>query len=196
VGNREAFVLEIGSQTGMTDGERVNSLILAVASQDRGAFRQLYEVTSAKLMGVLIRILGTRAEAEDALQEVFIRVWIRAGQFDAIKATGMTWLIAVARNCAIDRLRSRPNHISDDMAVEAATDTSPRAETRVMALCEARRIGACFDMLEPCCAAALRGAYLEGRSYRDLAAYFDVPLNTMRTRLRRSLRKVKACMEA
>jgi RNA polymerase sigma-70 factor (ECF subfamily) len=108
----------------------------------------------------------------------------------------MTWLIALARNHAIDRLRARPDHVSDDLAMEAAADTAPRAETRMVAQGEARRIGQCFDTLEPDRALALRGAYLEGQSYIDLAARFDVPLNTMRTWLRRSLQKLRECMDA
>ena len=174
----------------------VADLILAVAAQDRAAFRQLYAEASAKLMGVLIRILGSRAEAEDAVQEVFTRVWLRAGRYAPTKGRGMTWLIALARNPAIDRLRARPDHVSDDLAMAAAADTAPRAETRMVAQGEARRIGQCFDTLEPDRAQALRGAYLQGQSYVDLAARFDVPLNTMRTWLRRSLQKLRECMDA
>lgn len=174
----------------------VAELILAVAAQDRAAFRQIYAETGAKLMGVLIRMLGTKAEAEDALQEVFTRVWLRAGRYDPTKGRGMTWLIALARNHAIDRIRARPDHVSDDLAMEAAADPAPRAETRMVSQGEAVRINQCFDTLEPDRAAALRGAYLEGQSYSDLALRFDVPLNTMRTWLRRALLKLRECMDA
>lgn len=173
----------------------ISDLLQSVAAQDRDAFRQLYSAAGSKLMGVLIRMLGTRAEAEDALQEVFTRVWLRAGRYDATKGRGMTWLIALSRNHAIDRLRARPDHVSDDVAMEAAADPAPRAETQLMAKGEARRITACFDTLEPDRALALRGAYLDGYSYIDLAARFDVPLNTMRTWLRRSLQKLRECMD-
>ncbi|NJM83820.1 MAG: RNA polymerase subunit sigma, partial [Tabrizicola sp.] len=88
--------------------DTVALLINQCAAQDRAAFRSLYRETSAKLMGVLFRMLGERTEAEDALQEVYTRVWLRAGRFDAAKGRGMTWLIAIARNHAIDRLRLRP----------------------------------------------------------------------------------------
>ena len=65
-------------------------------------------------MGVLLRILRERAEAEDALQEVYTRVWLRAGRYDPAKGRGMTWLIAIARNLAIDRLRARARGRLDD----------------------------------------------------------------------------------
>ncbi len=170
-------------------------LLLQIASQDRVAFRSLYSGASAKLMGVLLRILGNRAEAEDALQEVFTRVWLRANRFDAEKGRGMTWLIAIARNLAIDRLRARHDTVDDEDAMAAVADTTPRAETRLIAQGEARRINDCFSTLEPDRADALRGAYLTGLSYIDLAARHGVPLNTMRTWLRRSLARLKECME-
>lgn len=146
-------------------------------------------------MGVLLRILGERAEAEDALQEVYTRVWLRAGRYDSTKGRGMTWLIAIARNLAIDRLRARPATAASNDGLDLVQDSTPRAETRLVAMGEARRMADCFDRLEPDRAEAVRGAYLNGRSYQDLADHYDVPLNTMRTWLRRSLLKLRECLD-
>lgn len=173
----------------------VADLITRCAAQDRAAFRALYDAASGKLMGVLLRILGTRSEAEDALQEVFTRVWLRAGRFDATRGRGMTWLIALTRNHAIDRLRARPAATEGNEVLAALPDAAPRAEARLAAQGEARRIAECFDTLEADRAQAVRGAYLDGLSYDQLARRFDVPLNTMRTWLRRSLLKLRECME-
>ncbi len=146
-------------------------------------------------MGVLLRMLKDRAEAEDALQEVFTRVWLRAGRFDPDKGRGMTWLIAVARNLALDLLRIRTDEQAEPDAAEAIVDQTPTAERRMIALGEAGRVSACFEQLEPSKADAVRGAYLSGLSYIDLAARHDVPLNTMRTWLRRSLISLKECLD-
>jgi RNA polymerase sigma-70 factor (ECF subfamily) len=172
----------------------IAELIARCASGDRSAFRSLYRDSSAKLMGVLLRILKERAEAEDALQEVYTRVWLRAGRYEAARGRGMTWLIAIARNLAIDRLRVRGEAMDDD-ALDRVADTAPRAETRLIAAGEARRVADCFDQLEPERAEAVRGAYLDGLSYIDLAARHMVPLNTMRTWLRRSLLRLKECLD-
>jgi RNA polymerase sigma-70 factor (ECF subfamily) len=172
----------------------VADLIAACASGDRKAFRALYRDSSAKLMGVLLRILKERAEAEDALQEIYTRVWVRAGKYDPAKGRGMTWLIAIARNHAIDRLRARGDSLDDD-GINMVADTSPRAETRLVAMGEARRMADCFATLEPDRAEAVRGAYLGGLSYLELAARHAVPLNTMRTWLRRSLLRLKECLD-
>lgn len=175
----------------------IATLLARIAVQDRAAFAAIYTAASAKLMGVLLRILGNRAEAEDALQEVFTRVWLRAGRFDATKGRGMTWLIAIARNHAIDRLRARPpSAISDEgEALSAVPDPARGALSGLVAKGEARRAVACFGELDPAHSAAVQGAYLEGASYEVLAARFDVPINTMRTWLRRSLLKLRECLD-
>ncbi|MGB3313670.1 MAG: sigma-70 family RNA polymerase sigma factor [Albidovulum sp.] len=180
----------------MTD-DPISDLIEGVARADRAAFRTLYSQASAKLLGVCLRILKDRSEAEDAVQEVFTRVWLNARRYEAAKGRGMTWLIAVARNHAIDRLRARPAPAvtADDEAV-AISDPAPGPEARVVARGEARRIADCFETLEPARADAVRGAYLNGLSYEDLSRHHDVPLNTMRSWLRRGLQKLKECLEA
>lgn len=170
-------------------------LLIRVAAQDRAAFRALYAQTASKLLGVLIRMLGQRADAEDALQEVFTRVWLRAATFDPDRGSAMGWLVTLARNHAIDRLRARPPQPAGEEALEFVADTAPRADQRLIAKAEARRIAECFDTLEADRSAAVKGAYLEGLSYDDLAARFNVPLNTMRTWLRRGLISLRECME-
>ncbi len=180
----------------MEAGDPIADLIAATGRADRAAFRALYSAASAKLFGVALRILKDRSEAEDAVQEVFTRVWLNARRYDANRARGMTWLIAIARNHAIDRLRARPAPAADDSAIANVADGNPGPEARTVARGEAKRIAECFDLLEPARAAAVRGAYLNGLSYEDLSRHHDVPLNTMRSWLRRGLQKLKECLEA
>jgi RNA polymerase sigma-70 factor (ECF subfamily) len=173
-------------------------LLARVAAGDRAAFRDLYAATAPKLMGVMLRMLGTRAEAEDALQEVFTRVWSKAGRYDPALGSGLGWMIALARNLAIDRLRARPADIAsaEDGAADAVADGRPGAEARLVAQGEARRVVDCMGQLEPDRAAAVRGAYLQGQSYQQLADRHGVPLNTMRTWLRRALIRLRECIES
>src|SRR6185312_5435369 len=102
-----------------------------IPAGDRAALQTVYRLTSAKLFGVCLRILGNRAEAEDVLQEVYLTVWQKAADFDAGRASPMTWLITIARNRSIDRLRatgqSRLMQPIED-AVEIA-DAAPLAES-------------------------------------------------------------------
>ncbi len=179
----------------MVEADPIAELLIRVAAQDRAAFADVYSATSAKLMGVMIRMLRDRASAEDALQEVYIRVWLRSGRYDPAKGGGMTWMIAVARNLALDRLRRRSEEQAPERAAEAMVDQTPTAERRLIALGEARRVEDCFDQLEPSKADAVRGAYLSGLSYVALADRHKVPLNTMRTWLRRGLISLKECLD-
>lgn len=169
-------------------------LMAQVALKDRQAFRALFSATSAKLFGVCLRVLNDRAEAEDALQEIYVKVWHRADRYSVTGHSPMTWLITVARNHAIDRLRARKAGTEPLEPEMPLADPAPGPEARAIAAGEAARIGACLEELDEARAAAVRGAYFEGATYAELAARFEVPLNTMRTWLRRSLMKLKDCL--
>src|SRR3954453_12251885 len=94
----------------------IADLIARCALRDRTAFRDLYQRTSAKLFGVSLRILRDRSEAEEALQEVYVKIWQRADRYVAGSYSPISWLVAVARNHALDTLRAR-KPISDDIDV-------------------------------------------------------------------------------
>jgi RNA polymerase sigma-70 factor (ECF subfamily) len=175
--------------------DTLRPLLLRIAAQDRAAFRLLYAQSAPKLLGVLIRMLGQRADAEDALQEVFTRVWLRANRFDPERGAAEAWLVTLTRNLAIDRLRARAPASDGDDGLAAIADSAPRAEQKLEAQGQARRIRDCFDQLDPDRSAAVKSAYLDGDSYDDLARRFAVPLNTMRTWLRRGLISLRECME-
>lgn len=179
----------------MTATDEIESLIEAVAAGDRKAFQMLYAATSAKLYGVALRILHDRAEADDVLQEVFLRIWKNADRYVATGLSPMTWLITIARNLAIDRIRARRRPAEDvDVAAELP-DGAPGPEAAVIAAGEAARISACLAELPAERAAAITGAYLDGVTYQDLATRFGVPLNTIRTWLRRSLMRLRECLD-
>jgi RNA polymerase sigma-70 factor (ECF subfamily) len=168
-----------------------------VADGDRTALQTAYRLTSAKLFGVCLRILHERAEAEDVLQEVYLTVWQKAADFDPARASPMTWLIAIARNKAIDRLRAggRSRRLEPiDSAVEIVDD-APLADD-VLTQGEANaRLKACLGGLAANEQNALRGAFFDGNTYEELAARMDVPLGTMKSWIRRALLKLKACLE-
>ena len=180
----------------MINPEHIENLIARVALGDRAAFNALYQATSSKLFGVTMRILSNRQEAEDALQEVYVKVWNRASSFAPGGYSPMAWLVSIARNQSIDVIRQRRGgHVDIEEAFDLA-DTAPLPEQVTVQKSESREIARCLATLEADRANAVRGAYLDGQSYEELAQHYNVPLNTMRTWLRRSLMKLKDCLEA
>ena len=176
--------------------DEIARLVLRIALRDRAAFDRLYEATSAKLFGSCLRVLKNRPEAEEAVQEVFVKIWLKADRFAVTGQSPMSWLIAIARHHAIDRLRARREAAAniDDAGLEVR-DPTPGPEAQAMAAGERRQLDGCLGELEADRADAVRSAYLEGDSYADLAARHGVPLNTMRTWLRRSLMRLKECLQ-
>jgi len=178
----------------MATKEQIEAFLDAVAIGDRTAFSALYQNTSAKLFGVVLRILKSEAETEEAVQEIYVKIWNNADRYRAGGYSPMTWLITIARNHAIDRLRSRrASGVGMDEA-ETVPDAGPGPEALAVASSDRARIVDCFGRLPLDRAEAVRRAYLEGETYAELAARFEVPINTMRTWLRRSLIKLKECL--
>lgn len=172
----------------------IAGLLARVALRDREAFRALYRRTSAKLFGVALRILGDRAEAEEALQEIYVKVWQRADRYVAGQYSPISWLVAVARNHSLDTLRGRrPRGADLELALEVA-DAGPDPEQASIEQGERGRIDGCLGQLEADKADCVRGAYLDGLTYEALAQRHNVPLNTMRTWLRRSLIRLRECL--
>ncbi|NNE79455.1 MAG: sigma-70 family RNA polymerase sigma factor [Silicimonas sp.] len=178
----------------MQSRAEVEHLIAKTALGDKSAFSVLYDATSAKLFGVCLHILKDRTEAEDALQDVYLRIWNKADSYAITGHSPMTWLITVARNLAIDRLRARKETAGDLDTASELPDARPGPEAAAIASSELRRFEDCLNELKSEHASAVKGAYLNGDTYLDLSERYSVPLNTMRTWLRRSLLKLKDCL--
>jgi RNA polymerase sigma-70 factor (ECF subfamily) len=195
VENRTVIRMAAASQEGFVSMDELATLLGRVALRDRKAFARLYDLVSPKLFSIAIRILRDRAEAEEALQEIFIKVWQRAERYVPDQGSPMTWLAAIARNHAIDVIRARKPQTSDlDEAFDIAS-SEPGPEALAINASEGSRIDRCMQTLESDRADAVRKAYVEGLSYQELADFYKIPLNTMRTWLRRSLLKLRECLE-
>jgi RNA polymerase sigma-70 factor (ECF subfamily) len=178
---------------------RLTLALAAVAKGDRAALKTVYRQTSAKLMGVCLRILEDRNEAEDVLQETYVTVWTRAGAYDPERGLSpITWLATIARNKAIDRLRSgaRLKNAEPIEAAEAVADESPAADALLSTSEEAAALQRCLGELEAKHAEAVRTAFFEGTTYETLAERMAVPSGTLKSWIRRSLQRLRTCLEA
>ncbi|MDP9840271.1 RNA polymerase sigma-70 factor (ECF subfamily) [Neorhizobium huautlense] len=177
-------------------GEDLATMISRVSLGDRAAFSALYSATSPKLFSVCLRILKDRTDAEDALQEIFVKIWHRADRYAASGINPLGWLTAIARNHSIDLLRARrPVASNIDEEGWDIADSGSNPEQAAVLKGEGKRIDRCMEELESDRAGAVRSAYVEGLSYQELADRHAVPLNTMRTWLRRSLLKLRECLD-
>ncbi|TFL16241.1 sigma-70 family RNA polymerase sigma factor [Jannaschia formosa] len=173
----------------------IETLIARCALGERAAMDALYAATSAKLFGICLRVLNDRSAAEDVLQEVYVKVWHASDRYAANGLSPITWLATIARNAAIDRRRTRSRRREESgESLPEMPDRAPTPETVAIAASDAARIAACMEELEASRAEAVRGAYLDGRSYAELARAAGIPLNTMRTWLRRALISLRECM--
>ena len=128
---------------------RFTEALLRTGQGDRSAFETLYRATSAKLFGVCLRIFPERHEAEEALQDAYITIWNRAASFQPGRASPISWLVAVTRNRAIDRLRAsgKAKYMPIDEANEIA-DTAPRADAQMFAASEDDQLHGCIRGLK------------------------------------------------
>jgi RNA polymerase sigma-70 factor, ECF subfamily len=175
---------------------RLTEALVRTGQGDRSAFETLYRATSAKLFGVCLRIFPDRNEAEEALQDAYLTIWNRAASFQSGRASPISWLVAVTRNRAIDRLRAsgKAKFVAVDEANEVA-DPAPRADAQLFTASEDQALHGCIEGLDGRDAHFIRSAFLGGATYAQLADAEGAPLATVKSRIRRALIRLRACME-
>ncbi|SDR62556.1 RNA polymerase sigma-70 factor, ECF subfamily [Rhizobiales bacterium GAS191] len=185
------------TERGMRASEDIVELMGRVARQDRAAFAELYRATSAKLFGTAFRILRRRDLAEEVLQEVYAKIWERAGDFDAAKASPVTWMAAIVRNRALDEVRRKPMTLVEDMpeGFEPAADNPDPLAARERSE-KLRQLLACLDKLDPQKRQMVLLAYYHGASREALAARYEAPVPTIKTWLHRSLAQLRLCLSS
>jgi RNA polymerase sigma-70 factor (ECF subfamily) len=179
--------------TGASDD--LSNLLSRIATRDAAAFAALYKQTNAKLYGVVARILTRGDAAADALQEVYVRIWEKAGEFDPLKGSPLAWMATIARNRALDEVRRvRPVSLEDQPEgfEPAAEEIDPLAvrerSERLMALVD------CLKALDEEKRAIVLLAYYRGSSREALAKRFGRPVPTIKTWLHRSLAQLRDCL--
>jgi RNA polymerase sigma-70 factor (ECF subfamily) len=173
----------------------ITELLARVAAGDRDAFGRLYDATSAKLYGIVLRILRRRDIADEVLQEVYVKIWERARDFDAGRASPISWMATIARNRALDEARRRrPSSIEDTPeALDVAAD-EPHPLVGLELAQDLRRLRVCLEKLEPLRRELVLEAYLHGASREELSKRHGHPVATIKTWLHRSLAQLRSCL--
>jgi RNA polymerase sigma-70 factor (ECF subfamily) len=167
-----------------------------IATGDRPALKLLYDDNAMKLLGLAVRILGDRQDAEDVVQDVFVTIWHKAAEYDPARASGEAWLVAITRNRAIDRLRARGRapHVSDAVLAEHA-DHGAVTDAGADAADTARTVGRALAGLDPRHAAVIRAVYFDGLGYEELSRREGLPVGTIKTWVFRGLRRMREGVE-
>jgi len=170
----------------------IDRLVYRIQKQDKLALRELYDITNTKLLGLIIRIVKDQHEAEDILQNLFVKTWQQASKYTG-KGSAWGWLCVMARHSSIDHLRKLKSHTFE------STDESPELLNQ---LSEANKqlndrwIGQCLEKLKPSYRQVIMMSFFNGHSHSEMSKELATPLGTVKARARRGLLELKKCLAA
>lgn len=178
----------------MLDEPDLSTLLQRVAEGDRNALQAVYARQSARLFGIAMAILRERAAASDVLQDAFLKVWQRAGQFDPARGEASAWLSQVVRNGALDAVRARGREVlSDDPGLGDGAVAADALDVLATAE-EGARLRHCLNQLDSKNRDGVVLAFVHGLSHPEIAARLGQPLGTVKSWIRRGLLSLRACL--
>ncbi len=180
----------LGPGVGSTDAGRLMS---QVAAGDRLAFEELYDRFAGRVLSVVRSVLRDPAQSEEVAQEVLVEAWRTAARFDSERGRLETWLLTMARRRAIDRVRSEQAARNRDHVVGVRDQVRPHdsvAEGSV-AREEHDQVRAAMDALTDLQRQAVTLAFFDGMTHREVAAILELPLGTVKTRIRDGLKRLQ-----
>ncbi len=170
-----------------------NELLSAISRGDETALAAIYDRYRLILFGLILRILHDRQESEDILQEAFLQVWRRAGDFDPSRGRAFTWLVTIARSRALDRLRTlgARARVADEVVAHSAGDETGDAAQDAIKSEEGEIVRRALAELPAEQRRTLFLAYFEGLTQTEISARLSEPLGTVKTRMRSGLMKLR-----
>jgi RNA polymerase sigma-70 factor (ECF subfamily) len=170
-------------------------LMKRAALADREAIATLYDRHAAALLGVAIRVLGTRSEAEDVLHDVFVSLPQRARYYAAERGAVIAWLAILVRNASIDQQRRRGRPAQLGVRAEARpADDAPDPEGSAVATSAREQVRRALAALPAAQRASLEAAFFEGLTYAEIAEREGVPLNTVKSRCARAMHALREAL--
>ncbi len=187
---------DIGSDENHARALEESRLLMRVGAGDRQSFEELHRRLSTLLFTSALGILNNREAAEDVTQDVFLQIWEKAPTYDPARGKAATWALTLARNKAIDRLRSaqRRARLREDAGKEKGVDQSfDDRDSLQSALSHERSeaVHSLMDKLTPDQREAIRLAYFEDMPYPEVATALRAPLGTVKARIRRGMQRLR-----
>jgi RNA polymerase sigma-70 factor (ECF subfamily) len=178
------------------DAMALSALLAQVAAGDRNALAELYSRTSAQLLGLVVRMLHRRDVAEEVLHDAYLRIWHNAATFSPQRGSAMSWMVAIVRNAALDRLRRQRREVPlESLADYDEPSAEPEGPTAVLATAERRALADCLGQLEAEQRNCLLLAYYHGLTHEELAQRLARPMGTVKSWIRRSLLRLRQCLD-
>ncbi|MFF7652079.1 sigma-70 family RNA polymerase sigma factor [Streptomyces sp. NPDC007983] len=177
-------------------GPDLEELLGLVARGDQNAFAALYDAVSGSVLGLTRSLLRDPAQAEEVTQEVLVEVWRTAARFEPARGSAMAWIMTLAHRRAVDRVRSAQS-ASDREERAAMLNRTPAFDEvteQVEARLEREQVRRCMQTLTELQRQSVTLAYYRGRTYREVAELLQLPLGTVKTRLRDGLIRLRDCM--
>lgn len=174
----------------------LDELLVRVARGDTPAFEAVFDQMADSVFGVIRRVLRDPAQSEEVAQEVMVEVWRTATRFDLTRGSASTWILTMAHRRAIDRVRSAQSARDRDQRVAHRDHVTPYDEVadQVETRLEQEQVRRCLGQLTDLQRQSVTLAYYGGHTYREVAQLLDVPLGTVKTRLRDGLIRLRDCM--
>lgn len=174
----------------------LDTLVSATASGDTAAFETLYDRCAPTVFGVIVRVLRDPAQSEEVAQEVLVEIWRTATRFDPTRGSASAWIAVLAHRRAVDRVRASQSAIDREARaarLEVRTEHDQVAE-EVESRLEQQRVRRCLGSLTDVQRQSVTLAYYNGYTYREVADLLDVPLGTVKTRMRDGLIRIRDCL--
>lgn len=178
---------------GASDPQRLVSLLARSSRGDEQAFAELYDLTASRVHGLARRVVRDPAQAEEVAQEAYLEIWRQSARFDAARGSALAWMLTIVHRRAVDRVRSAESAHERDQRYAAVGDGPEYdvVDEEVTTRMESARVRRALDSLTEVQREAVTLAYYGGYTHREVADLLDVPLGTVKTRMRDGLIRLR-----
>ncbi|MBY6705500.1 sigma-70 family RNA polymerase sigma factor [Rhodococcus sp. BP-241] len=180
----------------VAEADELRALLARVATGDRRAFADLYDATSSRVFGMVLRVLRDPGFSEETVQEVFLQIWKTADRYDPAQGSPLAWMMTLAHRRAVDRVRSEQSGTDREALYGSSTHSPAHDEVleSVTQTLESESVVRCLDTLTETQRESVRMAYYSGLTYREVAERLGVAVPTVKSRIRDGLIKLKNCL--
>ncbi|MFY8282644.1 sigma-70 family RNA polymerase sigma factor [Pseudoalteromonas sp. SSMSWG5] len=173
------------------DNDELLALLSATAKGNKNAFANLYQNTSAKLFAISLKMLGNRAQAEEVLQDSFVKIWHNASEYQVSKGAVMSWMISIVRYRSLDLIRH--NKVRKEQSLTDEHDLGDGSSLQISYEDDSKLVD-CIEQLDPQQKQAIHLAYYKGLTHHELVDHIASPLGTVKSWIRRGLKQLQRCL--